>query len=237
MFYKKINLTIGLSVLISSNVLAIDAFRADAADIMIGLNDGRDSGRYTENRAMVHGWTNDELWINFDGDFEGGTHITSNLYIQEKPWDNGGQTLTIKPWNGADSHPEIGSNTGQIDLWSSSMGYNDLKLGWLWYEESYQHSDIKLKENIKPLENSLEKVMALDGKNYNLKNDVEQKTKIGLIAQDVEKVLPELVSNDDKGIKAVNYISLIPVLIEAIKTQQVLIEQQNQRIKVLENKK
>ena len=50
-----------------------------------------------------------------------------------------------------------------------------------------------------------------------MKNDIEQKQKIGLLAQEVQKVFPELVSEDNNGMLAVNYQALVPVLINALK--------------------
>jgi hypothetical protein len=79
-------------------------------------------------------------------------------------------------------------------------------------------SDKSLKTNIQPLQNSLEKIQQLQGVSFNWKST--GKADDGLIAQDVEKVFPELVSTDSEGKKSVEYGNLIGVLIEAIKEQQ-----------------
>ncbi|MBN31686.1 MAG: hypothetical protein CL845_06800 [Crocinitomicaceae bacterium] len=84
-------------------------------------------------------------------------------------------------------------------------------------------SDRKLKENIRPLENSLDKVLTLDGVKFDWKDEERDNDQIGFIAQDIEKVLPELVSEVDtlgevnETHKVVNYDGVIPVLVEAIK--------------------
>ena len=57
---------------------------------------------------------------------------------------------------------------------------------------------------------------------------------VGLIAQEVEKVLPEIVITRENGIKAVNYEGVIPLLVEAIKEQQSTIENLKDRINKLE---
>ena len=82
-------------------------------------------------------------------------------------------------------------------------------------------SDARLKSNIITLGNTLSKLMLLDGKKYSLNNGTEE-TKIGLLAQEVMKLFPELVtkSNDKNGTLSVNYQGLIPVLLNAIKEQQ-----------------
>ena len=88
-----------------------------------------------------------------------------------------------------------------------------------------QSSDATLKENINILDSSLEKLMGIRGTEYDWKegNKNYQGHDIGVIAQDVEKVLPEAVSTKPDGTKGVHYNKLIPLLIEAVKdlSQQV----------------
>lgn len=86
------------------------------------------------------------------------------------------------------------------------------------------YSDRSLKANIKPLYNTLEKVLKLQGVSYNRIDLNDNRTHIGLIAQDVESVYPEFVITDSKGIRSLNYASMVSVLIEAIKEQQKEIE-------------
>jgi len=76
-------------------------------------------------------------------------------------------------------------------------------------------SDIRLKENITLINNSLDKIKQLEGINFNWKNSSE--FSMGLIAQDVEKVFPEIVGTDAEGYKSVQYGNLIAPAIEAIK--------------------
>jgi len=81
-------------------------------------------------------------------------------------------------------------------------------------------SDINLKNNIQRIENPIDKVLQLDGVTFNWKSN--QRPSVGVIAQQVEKVLPQLVSGEYS--KTVNYNGLIGLLIEAIKEQQKEIE-------------
>ena len=93
-------------------------------------------------------------------------------------------------------------------------------------------SDARLKSNIVTLGPTLISLMQLDAKRYTMKADKEQKQKIGLLAQEVQKVFPELVSEDKNGMLAVNYQALVPVLINALKEQE---EQfQNQEASLIE---
>ena len=77
-------------------------------------------------------------------------------------------------------------------------------------------SDISLKENIEPLQSSLDKISKLEGVSFNWKSDQNKEDQIGLIAQEVEKIYPEIIGNT-KNIKTVSYVSLIAPLIEAVK--------------------
>ena len=90
-------------------------------------------------------------------------------------------------------------------------------------------SDIRLKKDVSELDNSLEKVNQLNGVSFSWRENDEKG--IGLIAQDVERVYPELVSVDDvTGMKSVEYGNLVAPLIEAVKEQQKLIEGQQKEI-------
>jgi hypothetical protein len=79
------------------------------------------------------------------------------------------------------------------------------------------NSDIRLKTNIVSLGSTLVSLMKLDGKRYNMISDNNDEFQIGLLAQEVQKVFPDLVIEDSKGILSVNYQALIPVLVNALK--------------------
>jgi trimeric autotransporter adhesin len=97
----------------------------------------------------------------------------------------------------------------------------------------YYSSDRNLKKNIKPLNDSLAKIIQLQGVSFDWKND--GKTGLGLIAQDVALVFPELVTSSD-GSLSVQYANLVAPLIEAVKTQQLEIERLTERLESLENR-
>lgn len=92
-------------------------------------------------------------------------------------------------------------------------------------------SDIRYKQDIVPIENALESVLKLQGVKYNWRTgsfpdmNFPQGQQIGVIAQEVEKVVPEVVQTEPDGYKSVSYEKLVPVLIEAIKDQQKEIEE------------
>lgn len=79
----------------------------------------------------------------------------------------------------------------------------------------FANSDERLKDNINTIENALDKVDTLRGVEFNWTGDFD--TQIGVIAQEVKEVLPEVVEQDNIGHYQVNYSAIVPVLIEAIK--------------------
>lgn len=86
------------------------------------------------------------------------------------------------------------------------------------------NSDVRLKENVIDIENALAKVLAMRGVEYNLIGESDKK--IGLIAQEVEKIIPQVVNTDEATtLKSVAYGNVVSVLIEAIKEQQAQIDE------------
>jgi hypothetical protein len=93
---------------------------------------------------------------------------------------------------------------------------------------AYYSSDIALKTNIKPISNPLDKLLSLGGYNFDWKEKVirdrggedgffVRKEDVGIIAQEIEKVIPEIVVTRKDGTKAVKYEKIVPLLIESIK--------------------
>ena len=91
-------------------------------------------------------------------------------------------------------------------------------------------SDARLKSNIVSLGSTLPKLLQIDGKSYEMKG----KQKIGVLAQEIQEVFPELVSEDDNEMLAVNYQGLVPVLINALKEQDKIIKTQEERLNKIE---
>ena len=77
-------------------------------------------------------------------------------------------------------------------------------------------SDINLKTNIEPIHNALNAIQHIKGVHYNFKSNLDQKH-TGLIAQDVEEILPHAVSKDDNGVRSLDYNSVIGLLVECVK--------------------
>lgn len=159
-----------------------------------------------------------------------------------KPWPNpqgyGNYILYLRP----DKNVGIGSQ--------GSSAYKLYVAGKIRCTTLTETSDIRLKRNINPLSGSLSKLMVLNPISYQFKtatpknNDIDKanlsevklktmegdinpqdnNTHIGLSAQDVKKVLPELVTEDENGMLGIRYSGMIPLLIDALKEQQAQIE-------------
>ena len=120
-------------------------------------------------------------------------------------------------------------------------------------------SDARLKTNINPIQNSLKKIMSLEGVSYNFdltkyaKYNLSPRLTLGFLAQDLEKVIPEAVTNktmtttnnarknanekvESMEIKVVNYDALIPLMVEAMKEQQKMIDEMKAEIEYLKSK-
>jgi hypothetical protein len=91
---------------------------------------------------------------------------------------------------------------------------------------AYATSDRRLKENIKPIDSALCKVIGVSGNTFDWKELTKEEKlvihgnegpDVGVIAQEIEEVLPEAVTTRESGYKAVNYEKIVPLLIEAIK--------------------
>ena len=106
---------------------------------------------------------------------------------------------------------------------------------------AYYSSDSRLKENIVPIIDALSKVLSISGNTYDWTQDyIERhggedgyfirKHDVGVIAQEVEAVLPEAVADRDDGFKAVNYEKLVPLLVQAIKELSADLEDSKDKI-------
>ena len=166
-------------------------------------------------------------------------------------------TLTITGNSGFSSFTVTGFSTA-TDQTRSSLGLNtddDVQFGGLGAGvaaaddevraageiTAFSSSDIALKENINPIENALNKVMSLGGYNYDWKDSYVKerggidgyfvrKSDVGVLAHEIEKVVPEAHATREDGTGAVRYEKIVPLLIEAIKDL-------NKEIKELKNSK
>jgi hypothetical protein len=150
---------------------------------------------------------------NYMSDLTQGTGVT----ISHTPGEGSTATISIAQAVATTSDVQFGS----LGIGGAASGVSG-EIRAIGDITAFYSSDIRLKENIVPIENALSKVEAITGNTYNWKDGFEEihshkGNDLGIIAQEVQSVLPEVVTERDNGYLAVDYIKLIPVLIEAIK--------------------
>ena len=126
------------------------------------------------------------------------------------------------------SEQKVGIGTGSLPTETLEVGGDSLFSGDITVTgDVVSTSDISLKENIEVILNPIEKVKELSG--YTFNRIGQDKRTIGLMAQDVEKVLPEAVSSNN-GIKSLAYGNLVALLVETVKEQQKQIDELREKI-------
>jgi len=126
------------------------------------------------------------------------------------------------------------STQGDIDNYTNLAHLNS-QGGFYAIGGFHTWSDIRLKSNVKTLGSGLSKALKLKPVEFEMK-DYPGKTKIGFIANDVQKVIPELVTEGPEGYLAIEYGALSTVAIAAIQEQQKIIDRQEQKIDELEKR-
>jgi len=148
--------------------------------------------------------------------------------------DNPGSSVTF----GTQDNAGTFTQSGRFQL---NGGYGLFVNGNIWANGTTYASDARFKQNITPIESPLEKIMQIDGVQYEMNvDDFSQNNfipgkQIGLLAQNVEKVVPEAVHEVD-GYKGVDYAKLVPLLVESIKAQQKQIDELKKQIEQLSKK-
>lgn len=155
----------------------------------------------------------------FNGNASNPTNTTATIYDQSGVGlTASAHNFSIRNYNGTSMVESARFTTGSLTVIGDVIAFGT-------------PSDISFKENIKPIENALDKVEKLQGVTFDWKESdsiLDIKQDIGFIAQDVQKVLPELVRENDNGKLSLRHQGIISVLTEAIK-------ELSDRIKVLEN--
>jgi hypothetical protein len=161
-------------------------------------------------------------------DIEGITRF-SNWTDAYLDWTGGCGSAALYPEN--DFYLQLGKPTKRVGaIFCMDIHYNNL----------YGDSDDKIKTKLKKIDSPIEKLKSINGYYYYFtreftksipdSNSMSKKEQIGILAQEVLKEFPQLVYTPDSGTYQVNYIGLIPVLIEAIKEQQKTIDDLNSKM-------
>ena len=156
----------------------------------------------------------------------GGTSVLSSTTL-----GTGVVTSSLTTVGALDSG-SITSGFGDIDIGTNTIDSGDITVnGTVQATNVIAISDGNLKQNIRPLENPLEKIQKLKGVSYDWKDPNNDDHEIGLIAQEVEEVMPEVVRNlHGTNLKGVEYQKLTALLIEAVKELSTKLNDLNDRM-------
>lgn len=192
----------------------------------------------------------------YDLDIDGtiainGGHSWASLIFDDSKTSGGNNLVTIRPSNAW--YASLGTETyyfgySYVKQMSSESCFTEtLRSNSFINNYGYTFSDERIKTNIKGIETPLDFLLKLEGKQYDMtpinqglgkdKERKEKKGEYGFIAQDFMKILPELVVQDSlTGLYAINYIGVIPIMVEALKEQQAQIESMQKQIDKLVSK-
>ena len=190
-----------------------------------------------------------------DGDFTGNVEINGNLIVQGSATELQVSELRVEDKlitiasgsanslaaNGAGIEIDRGSDSNITLTWNHSDSrlqtnddfYVSGTLSATGDIVAYASSDERLKNNISPIKNPIEKINQISGNSFNWnenKQDIYKGKDYGVIAQEIESVLPELVVEREDGYKAVKYDKLVSLLIEGIKELSSEVNQLKQQI-------
>ncbi|HRH02181.1 MAG TPA: tail fiber domain-containing protein [Bacteroidia bacterium] len=160
---------------------------------------------------------------------------------------NGTKAILCDIISNADWQQSITTNVDRANSANYVVKFNNTDnfyvagAGWVYSQGLYLGSDLSLKSNVNTISGALQKINSIRGVTYNLKSETVNptlyglttpNTYMGIIAQEVELVAPEVVKTLPNGTKTVAYQNLIGLLIEAIKEQNSQIEQMKKDIDV-----
>jgi hypothetical protein len=158
-----------------------------------------------------------------NGDFSLGT-FNGKLFLGAGGTYSGGSTTRMT----------IDNSTGSVGIGTTTPSYTLHVNGSVAGVGSYVAlSDIRYKKNIQDLADSLAKVLAIRGVSYNWMDEKTygSDTQFGVIAQEIEQIVPEVVTTGSDGVKRVRYSDLIPLVIEALKAEKISKDAEIARLK------
>ena len=158
----------------------------------------------------------------------GGTVYNSTLTISAGTGLSGGGSFTTNQSSGSTVTINMSNSYPGTYYVNALRSYGNVT--------AYYSSDVRLKENIVNIPNALEKVSSLNGVTYDWTQEYIEsqggedgffvrKNDVGLIAQEVEQVLPEIVAENEEGYKSVKYERVVALLVEAVKELQGQVEE------------
>ena len=213
------------------------------SQLQSGFNfiDGKDSGTViSKNRATpvnypiglalyVEGADANQSAVKILGNPAYGANYPTLVVASDQLTSSAAHPLFSGRYNGSGGNPYDGTQTSMIASDGSfQFNGNGRVLGFLNVDSditAFYSSDERLKDNVQVLESSLDKIDKIRGVSFDWAADAPHAGHdVGVIAQEIEKVLPEVVITRENGMKAVKYEKLVPLLIEGIKDLHKLIK-------------
>jgi len=190
------------------------SFNIDGAEIIATTETSVTVASTNTDTYVSGGSTYAKTYVNLDLGLAGGynTDGTAAGYAHTGVFRDATDGGTWKFYQGYTPEPSAGID---IDTSHVSFALAPIAGSTISATDFNSTSDISLKKNVSVIENALDLVNRLEGVNFEWKDS--SKPAIGVIAQQVEDVVPVVVNTGSDGIKRVSYDSLIPILIEAIK--------------------
>jgi hypothetical protein len=199
-------------------------------NVLIGKESGRIIGSGNDN--VFVGYQSARNVSNISGSVVVGSRVAEAFALSNRLYIGNGPAETQTLIYGEFDNVRVGigtiAPTATLQLGVSGGGRTGLAEAWNVF------SDARYKTDVISLSNALSMVGKINGYYYKYINDKSEKQQVGVIAQELELVLPQLVYTDEEGYKSVDYSKLTPVLIEAIKEQQAIIESLEKRLEKIE---
>ena len=184
----------------------------------VGINGGYGSGNGISLGA--DGTVNADSNLNLGADGSGASIVAYGAAANERfMYDNVNHVINFRNSSGA-TMLNLGGDADTefaLDVADGSNNINKVRAAAF-----VTYSDESLKEDVQTMSTALDTVMSLEGVEFTWKNSGERD--FGFIAQDVQKVVPKAVHTAQDGVQGVDYSRLTSVLVEAVKAQQVQIE-------------
>jgi trimeric autotransporter adhesin len=200
-------------------------------NVFVGKGSGQSIGSGSDNVFL--GYQSAMNAVNINGSVVIGHRVAESFALSNRLYIGNGSLASETLIYGEFANVRVGigtiAPTATLQLGVSGDGRTGLAEAWNVF------SDARYKTDLISLTNALSMVRNINGYYYKYINDKSEKQQVGVIAQELELVLPQLVFTDEEGYKSVDYSKLTPVLIEAIKEQQAIIESLEKRLERIEN--